>query len=264
MACSKVGLGYSIGTSQIKSKVDDAFDFSPRSKSKDVDQFLSAEFAKNKKIFFVKLKDQLQKLEVMSLKSDLNDMDIDKLYSDGQIMQKEIISMFKPSFNKVFTEISDAEIKVYKEYSSEQISEREKEAEDTKSFKKKKFSNFTRVAEFLLDDLTKDQEDLINKFIDEHLEFYKNQIRSRKKFNADLIALYPQKDKMIDFSIAYCAGDASIRSDEYKKERAFFEQEIKKLIVSLWKLRSKDQTVFFQNRLKDVIVEIDKIISDET
>ena len=262
LACSKVGVGYSLGTSQIKNKVDDAFEFSPRSKSKDVDQFLSAEFSKNKKIFFVKLKEQLHNLEAQSVKVDLTPAEADQLHLEGLAFQKDMIQLFKPSFNKVITEVGDSEIKVFKDYSSEQISEREQEAENTKAFKKKKLSNLTRVAEFLLDDLTKDQQTLASKFIDEHLEFYKNQIQLRKKFNTDLVTLYPQKEKMLALSLAYYTGDTSIRTEDYKIQRAVFEQDMKALIVSLWKLRTKEQTKFFQRRLKDIIAEVDKILSE--
>lgn len=262
LACSKVGVGYSLGTSQINSKVDDAFEFSPRSKSKDVDKFLSAEFSKNKKIFFVKLKEQLHKLEALSVKSDLTAADADQLHTESLAFQKDMILLFKPSFNKVMTEVGDAEIKVFKDYSSEQISEREEQAENKKAFRKKKLSNITRVAEFILDDLTKEQEALAAKFIDEHIDFYAQQIQLRKKFNADFIKLYPQKDKMLDLSLAYYSGDTSIRTDDYKKQRDSFELDMKNLIVSLWKMRTKEQTIFFQKRLKEIITEVDKIISE--
>lgn len=262
LACSKVGVGYSLGTSQIKGKVDDAFEFTPRSKSKDVDRFLSAEFSKNKKVFFVKFKEQLHKLEVMAAKKDLTALEADQLLSEGLAFQRDMILLFKPSFNKVIAEIGDAEIKVFKEYSSEQISEKEEEAENKKSFKKKKLSNLTRVAEFLLDDLTKEQEALANRFVDEHLDFYKEQIQLRKRFNTDLIKFYPQKDKMLDLSLAYYSGDSSIRTDDYKKRRAAFEQDTKNLIISLWKMRTNEQTAYFQNRLKDILKEVDKILSE--
>ncbi|MES2801261.1 MAG: hypothetical protein V4654_02115 [Bdellovibrionota bacterium] len=261
VGCSKVGVGYSLGTSQIKSRVDDAFEFSPRSKNKEVDQFLSAEFAKNKKIFFVKLKEQLQKVEALTLKEQISTAEGNVFHKDVVSFQKEMILLFKPSFDKVIHEVSDAEIKVFKEYTDEQISEKEEEAADKKSFKKKKLANFERIAEFFLDDLSKDQEKLMENFFDEHLNFYTEQIQMRKIFNADLIKLYPQKDKMLDLSLAYYSGDNSIRTDTYKKQREIFENDFKNFILEIWKIRSPEQKAYFQKRLKDILHEVDKILT---
>lgn len=260
-SCSKVGVGYSLGTNQIKSRVDDAFEFSPRSKSKDVDHFLSAEFSKNKKVFFVKLKEHLHKIEVLTAKDQITDAEGDVLRKDASSFQKDMILLFKPSFEKVIGEVSDAEMKVFKEYTDEQISEKEEEAADKKAFKKKKLSNFSRIAEFFLDDLSKDQEKLMEKFFDEHLNFYSEQIQMRKIFNADLIKLYPQKDKMIDLSLAYYSGDNSIRTDTYKQQREIFENDFKNFILEIWKIRSPEQKIFFQKRLKDILREVDKILA---
>lgn len=260
-SCSKVGVGYSLGTNQIKSRVDDAFEFSPRSKSKDVDQFLSAEFSKNKKVFFVKLKEHLHKIETLTAKDQITDMEGEILHRDATTFQKDMILLFKPSFDKVIREVSDAEMKVFKEYTDEQISEKEEEAADKKAFKKKKLSNFTRIAEFFLDDLTKEQEKLMEKFFDEHLNFYAEQIQMRKVFNADLIKLYPQKDKMLDLSLAYYSGDNSVRTDNYKKQRDIFETDFKDFILQIWKIRTPEQKAFFQKRLKDILHEVDKILA---
>ncbi|AZZ36992.1 hypothetical protein CIK05_09365 [Bdellovibrio sp. qaytius] len=261
-ACSKVGVGYSLGTRQIKSKVDDAFDFSPRSKSKEVDKFLSAEFAKNKKVFFVKLKEQLHKVEAITAKDQITPAEGEELHKDAANFQKEMILLFKPSFDKVLREVNDAEMKVFKEYSSEQITEKEEEAADKKAFKKKKLANIVRIAEFFLDDLSKDQQKLTEKFFDDHLNFYTEQIQMRKNFNAELIKLYPQKDKMIDLSLAYYSGDNSIRTDTYIKQREIFENDLKNFILEMWKLRSPEQKTFFQKRLKDIIHEVDKILAE--
>lgn len=260
-SCSKVGVGYSLGTNQIKSRVDDAFEFSPRSKSKDVDQFLSAEFSKNKKVFFVKLKEHLHKIETLTAKDQITDMEGEILHRDATTFQKDMILLFKPSFDKVIREVSDAEMKVFKEYTDEQISEKEEEAADKKAFKKKKLSNFERIAEFFLDDLTKEQEKLMEKFFDEHLNFYAEQIQMRKVFNADLIKLYPQKDKMLDLSLAYYSGDNSVRTDNYKKQRDIFETDFKDFILQIWKIRTPEQKAFFQKRLKDILHEVDKILA---
>lgn len=260
-SCSKVGVGYSLGTNQIKNRVDDAFEFSPRSKSNDVDQFLSAEFTKNKKVFFVKLKEHLHKIEALTAKDQITDADGVILHRDVTTFQKDMILLFKPSFDKVIREVSDAEMKVFKEYTDEQISEKEEEASDKKAFKKKKLSSFTRIAEFFLDDLTKDQEKLMEKFFDEHLNFYSEQIQMRKLFNADLIKLYPQKDKMLDLSLAYYSGDNSVRTDNYKKQRDIFETDFKDFILGLWKIRTPEQKSYFQKRLKDILLEVDKILA---
>ena len=71
LACSKVGVGYSLGTRQIKGKVEDAFEFSPRAKNKEVNKFLSEQFDKNKKVFFAKLKEELHKVEVLTAKDQV-------------------------------------------------------------------------------------------------------------------------------------------------------------------------------------------------
>lgn len=260
-SCSKVGVGYSLGTNQIKSRVGDAFEFTPRAKSKDVDHFLSEEFVKNKKVFFVRLKEHLHKVEALTAKDQITEAEGETLHKDAIAFQKDMIMLFKPSFDKVIREVSDAEMKVFKEYTDEQISEKEEEAANKKSFKKKKLANFVRIAEFFLDDLSKDQEKLMEKFFDEHLNFYTEQIQMRKLFNADLIKLYPQKDKMIDLSLAYYSGDNSIRTDTYKKQREIFEQDFKNFILEIWKVRSAEQKVFFQKRLKDILQEIDKILA---
>lgn len=259
LACSKVGVGYSIGSSQIESRVDDAFDFS-RSKSKDVNRFLDSQFDKNKKPVFKKLKELIVKIDAFSQKENLSQEEKDLFHQLLLDYQKEMITLFKPSFDKVMQEVGDSEIKNFKEYSAEQISEKKEEASDKKSFKKRKIANLTKVAEFLLGDLTNSQEQQVAKFVDNHLNFYAEQINMRKIFNDELIKLYPQKDKMTDLSLAYYAGDNNIRTDEYKKARSVFEQDMKKLIFSLWEQKNGEQKYFFQKRLKDIGHEVDKII----
>lgn len=259
MACSKVGVGYSIGSNQIESRVDDAFDFS-RSKSKDVNRYLDSQFDKNKKPVFKKLKELITKLEVLSQKETLSQEEKDQFHQYLLDYQKEMIVLFKPSFDKVMQEVGDSEIKNFKEYSAEQIAEKKEEAADKKSFQKRKTANLTKVAEFLLGDLTKSQEQQVAQFVEDHLSFYVDQINMRKVFNDDLIKLYPQKDKMIDLSLAYYAGDNNIRTDEYKKARSVFEQDMKNLIFTLWDQKNGEQKDFFQKRLKDISLEADKII----
>lgn len=262
IGCSKVGVGYNLGTKQIKNKVDDAFEFTPSSKSKEVDKFLGAEFAKNKKVFFVKLKEHLHKVEALIAKDQISTAEGEELHQNVMSFQKEMILLFRPSFDKVIKEISDAEIKVFKDYSAEQISEKEEEAANRKAFKKKKLANFVRVAEFFLDDLTKDQEKLMEKFFDDHLSFYTEQIQMRKVFNEELVKLYPQKDKMIDLSIAYYSGDNSIRTDTYVKQRVVFEEDMKNFILDVWKMRTPAQKTFCQKRIKEVLQEVDKILAE--
>lgn len=259
LACSKVGVGYSIGTNQIESRVDDAFDFS-RSKSKDVNRFLDSQFAKNKKPVFKKLKELIAKIENLSQRESLTQEEKDQLHQYLLDYQKEMITLFKPSFDKVMQEIGDAEIKNFKEYSTEQISEKKEEAEDKRAFKKRKIANLKKVAEFLLGDLSKSQEQQVAQFVDDHLGFYVEQIEMRKNFNDDLIKLYPQKDKMTDLSVAYYGGDNGVRTDQYKKARTVFELDMKKFIFSLWDQKTGEQKDFFQKRLKDVRVEVDKVL----
>lgn len=259
VGCSKVGTGYNIGTYQIKDRVDDAFDF-PSSKSKDVDRFLASQFDKNKKPVFKKIKELLGKADALSQKPNLSQEEKDLLHQYLLDFQKEMITLFKPSFEKVMQEIGDNEIKNFKEYSAEQLADKKDEAADAKSFKKKKIANLTRVIEFLLGDLTKSQEQLVSKFVDEHVNFYIEQIDMRKVFNDDLVKLYPQKDKMTDLSIAYYAGDNTIRTDEYKKARVTFEQDMKSFIFTLWDQKSSEQKDFFQKRIQDLNREVDKIL----
>lgn len=259
MACSKVGVGYSIGTNQIENRVDDAFDFS-RSKSKDVNRFLDSQFTKNKKPVFQKLKELITKINTLSKKESLSQEEKDQLHQCLLDYQKEMITLFKPSFDKVMQEVGDSEIKNFKEYSEKQITEKKEEASDKKSFQKRKIANLTKVAEFLLGDLSKSQEQLLAQFVDDHLKFYIEQLDMRKNFSDDLIKLYPQKDKMAELSLAYYAGDNSIRTDNYKKARTVFELDMKNLIFSLWDQKSVEQKEFFQKRLQDISLEVDKIL----
>lgn len=259
VACSKVGVGYSVGTSQIQSRVDDAFDFA-WTKEKDIDRFLASQFEKNKKPVFKKLKDLIARLDSLSQKENLSQEEKDLLHQYLLDYQKESIALFKPSFDKVMQEIGDQELKNFKEYSAEQLSEKKEEALDKKSFKKRKTANLKRVAKFLLGDLTKPQEESITKFVDNHIGFYVEQIEMRKIFNEELVKLYPKKDKMSELSVAYYCGDQSIRTAGYNKARATFEVDLKGLIFGLWDQKSPEQKDFFQKRLKDISLEVDKIL----
>ena len=112
LSCSKVGVGYSIGTHQIQNRVDDAFDF-PRAKSKVVDRYLSAEFDKNKKTVFRKLKELLSKMETLAQKENPTQVEKDLLHQYLKDYQKEMITLFKPSFDKVMQEVGDSIIKYF-------------------------------------------------------------------------------------------------------------------------------------------------------
>lgn len=262
LSCSKVGVGYSIGSKLVQNKVDDAFDFKPKAKSKGVDQFLSAEFKKKRKIFFIRAKSLVLSLQLLSQKDPITDSDAEKLYQEVGKFQKDMIQLFRPSFQKVMTEVGDAELKVFNEYSVEQMSEKEEQVNDLKSFKKKKHKNIERLTDFLLDDVTSNQEKLIEKFVAKHIDFYKLHLQIRKKFDTDLIKIYPEKDKMIDLSIAYYSGDPAIRSDIYNKQREIFESEMRSMILEIWKLRTPSQKNFFQQRLTELLKEIEKVIAE--
>lgn len=261
MGCSKVGVGYSIGTNQIQDKVDDAFAFSPRSKSKDIDHFLSEEFRKNKKIFFEKSKALILDFHKTAQKDVVTSANGDLLHARLTIFQKEMIELFTPSFKKVLNAVGDSEIQVFNEYSVEKVSEKMEDFSDKKDFKNKKMKNFVRVAEFLLGDLGREQRKIMEKFVDDHMGFYEAQILARKKFNADLIRLYPEKDKMIHLSLAYYSGDRSVYADTYKGQLSNFEVEMKDLILKIWSMRTPEQKAFYLRRIDEIIKEIDKVLA---
>lgn len=260
LSCTKVGLGYRLGTGQVRSRIAESFDYQPSNKARKVDFALKEHFEKNKKPVFIKAQIFLKTIKAAAAKNDPILTDIDVLFEQAQLLQTEIIDLFRPSFELVLTEIEDPELKSFSKYYLKKYNEKKEELAGLDTYKKSKTKSFTRIIDFIFDETNPKQESLINDFVIAHIDYYRNQIEIRKKFNEDLIKLYPDKKKMINFSLKYYKSDEDIRSADYKKQRALFEDNFKKFILSIWLQTTPKQKTYFSSILIDIESEIESII----
>ena len=175
-------------------------------------------------------------------------------------LQTDIIDLFTPSFELVLTESEETEIKSFTMYYLKKYTEKKEELAAFDSYKKNKTKSFKRIIGFIFDEINPQQEALINSFVIANIDYYRGQIEIRKKFNDDLVKLYPDKKKMIDFSLKYYKSDEDICTADYKKIRTQFEDNLKKFILSIWLQTTPKQKTYFASILKDVESEIESII----
>lgn len=259
-SCTKVGLGYHLGTGEIRSRIAESFDFQPSNKSRKVDFALKEQFENNKKPVFAKIQNVLKSIITATEKKQTELTDVNALFTQAKRIQIDIIDLFKPSFELVLTEIEDPEVKSFSKYYIKNYNEKKEELASVDSYKSKRIKSFKRIIGFIFDEINPQQEVLINEFVTNNIEYYRTQIEIRKKFNDDLIKLYPDKKKMIDLSLKYYKSDEDIRTADYKKIRAQFEDNLKKFVLLLWLQTTPKQKLHFLSILKDIESEIESII----
>lgn len=260
-SCTKLSLGYKFGTSTLKSRLYDSFEFTSRDKTHQLNKHFDKVFAENKKPFFTLLKKTINRIQ-QDIRQNITLETVHNLHLDLIKTQRQVVEIYADSFSVVFGFVSNVELENYKKYVEEKNIELNAEAKDLTKFKDKKVKNFERAFDFLLNDITDEQLEWVRKFVDDNQLYYLNQINIRHKFNQELISLYPDKTKMKNLSVAYFAGDSSIRTDEYQKERLLFESNMKHFIVKVYKSLTVKQKAFLEERLFELIRDIDKELSE--
>ncbi len=260
-SCTKVGLGYRLGTGEVRSRIAENFDFQPSNKSRKVDFTLKEHFENNKKPVFVKIQIFLKSIIAATKKKQSEPADVEALFRPAKLLQTDLIDLFRPSFELVLTEIEEPEIKSFSKFYLKKYNEKKEELAVFDSYKKNKTKSFTRIIGFIFDEVSPQQEDLINSFVIANIDYYRGQIEIRKKFNDDLVKFYPDKKKMIDLSLKYYKSDEDIRTADYKKSRSQFEGNLKKFILSVWVQTTPKQKTYFSSILKDIESEVESIIN---
>lgn len=259
-SCTKVSLGYRLGSGEVRSRLAESFDFQPSNKSRKVDFALKEHFENNKKPVFVKIQIFLKSIITATEKKQPELTDVNTLFSQAKQLQIDIVDLFKPSFELVLTEIEDPEVKSFSKYYLKKYNEKKEELASVDSYKSKRIKSFKRIIGFIFDEINPQQEVLINEFVTDNIEYYRTQIEIRKKFNDDLIKLYPDKKQMIDLSLKYYKSVEDIRTADYKKIRAQFEDNLKKFVLSMWLQTTPKQKTYFASILKNIESEIESII----
>ncbi|MFN3454992.1 MAG: hypothetical protein ACK41T_08540 [Pseudobdellovibrio sp.] len=152
LSCTKVGLGYKYVSNEVKDKIQESFDFNAK-KEKEINAFLDENFSSRKKDFLIELKGYVIKLQKISDVKELTLEKVDEVATDFSLLQKNIINLYKISFEKVVYSVENSEKENFIRYSNENISEMLEKSKNKEAFIKTKIKNFHRAVFFLLDTL---------------------------------------------------------------------------------------------------------------
>ena len=83
-SCTKVGLGYRLGTGEVRSRIADSFDYQPSNKSRKVDFALKEHFETNKKPVFIKIQIFLKSIVAATEKKQSELVDLTTLFTQAK------------------------------------------------------------------------------------------------------------------------------------------------------------------------------------
>jgi len=256
VACTKLSIGYSLGSRQIKGRIQDSFDFDTKKKRYEIDSTLSEQFDSHKNKVFAEFLDCFENLNLIANQKKISEEDLLKLYDRVKTAQVKNIGLFKESFKKVVFSIEDHELNSFKKYSSDKTNEFRKKLENETRFIEEKQENIEKTIRFFFDDISDDQRKIVQEFVNKNIKFYKNQIEVRKGFFDNFIKLYPDHQKMMELAIGYYSGDQLYRDLDYIKERQAFEKEVAGLILKIWDNSSLKQRKNFFEVLSEIILNL--------
>lgn len=247
-SCSRVELIYQFAPKVVADKVDEAFDFKSE-RYKDVRHQIEDDFKTNKKVLIRNITELLDVLSVMSVKENLTLKDFQALSLDIRQKQKNLILLFKPSFEKVILNLNEDEVKNLIKYSSKTIEKSDEQLRERKPFVDKRVENFVKLMDYFFDDATSDQKALYGDFIRNNFEYFKSQSVARREFILQFSWPIQSKEKLKDYVILYYASDSSVRTSTYATQLALFEKNLIQLQYDIWLTINKKQKDYFQVKL---------------
>lgn len=245
-SCSKIETGLNFAPRIATSRIDDAFDFDSE-KLATIRKQIDSDIKDSKKKLAVKIISDIEPLEKQSKNPELTLEQIIKFFDNAAETQTVLLKSFQTSAGLVFKDISEHEIKSFKDYSDKKYDEELELAKDKSDFKKKKRKIFIKNYELFLGQVTLEQEKMIDTFIDNHINYFTQRILARQKFSEEFYLKVKSKDPVMDFFLAHYEGKKfSEINDPSMKE--YFSQ-LFQLQILIWKTTSEKQKIYLRKTL---------------
>jgi hypothetical protein len=256
VGCSKVETGLTFAPRIATSRIDDAFDFNS-DKLTTIRKQIDSDIHASKKNLAIKIASHIESVEKQSQNPNLTKAQVIAFFDEISETQTALLKSFAASAELVFKDISDHEIKSFKEYSDKKYEEELELAKDASAFKKKKLKLFVRNYEIFLGDISLEQENIISAFIDKNKDYFAQRILARQKFSEEFYLKVKAKDPVLDFFLTHYSGKKFAEiPDPAMKE--YFSQ-LFDLQTEIWKKASDKQKAHLRKTLANYKEEFKKI-----
>ena len=257
-SCSRVELIYKFAPKVIADKADDAFDFTSERYDK-VRHQIESDLKKNKKVIVQNINELLDVLNSLSKKETLTSKDFQDLFLIIREKQKTLIYLFKPSFEEVILNTSQAEIKNINLFSEKKFEENDQFLNEKKPFVKKRVESFVKLMDYFFDAATPEQKKIYGTFIEKNWSYFQSQSTARKEFMTRLSWPILNREDLKDYVLKYYSSDPSTRSPKHADELLVFEKNLIEFQSALWLTISREQKNYFQAKLKTLKIDLLKL-----
>jgi hypothetical protein len=262
-SCSRLDLAFDYAPRYMANTLDDTFDFSSERYQK-VKEGIKKDLDKNKVELLQEVIIKIDDVLLLVDKKDLALGDIRKLNDDVKLLQKKGIYAFKASFAELILPLSKKELEHLKEYTADKFKKADERLASKEDYAEFAQTSFKKTMKTFFDSVTKEQESLYEKFVEDNYDFFKYQVVWRKNFLShfeDLFNKSEDKSALLDYVMKYYAGDDSVKTPEYnQKQQKFYENAIK-LESDLWKTTSEKQKSEFKKTLTSIKEELSGMLN---
>ena len=255
-SCSKLNIAYDYGSYKLKNSISESYSFKNSDSDKKVRDIWAKNTAENKIVIYKNLNLLITDIEKATLNNELTAGSVESLYADFKNKRKNIVNLFTTAIDVTMNEISESEIKNFKNYNLKKINEHTYAESDLKS---RFLDRAESIMEYFFDDFTKEQIQISNQFFEDNKIFLMGQKDRRLKFGDTFVSLFPEREKMKSYMISYYSADDSIRSPEYKKEIQLLEVNSKKFVLDISKSLTAQQKKEFQKTVVRIKRQLNEI-----
>ncbi len=255
-SCSKVETGLTFAPRLATSRIDDAFDFNT-DKLTLIRKQIDSDLESSKIELALKIISHIETLEKYSANPVITKAQVVAFFDEVTETQTLFLKSFTSSAELVFKDISEYEIKSFKEYSDKKFEEELALAKDISAFKEKKLKLFIKNHELFLGEINPEQESIISVFIDRNKEYFAKKIIDRQKFSEQFYLKIKSKQPVLDFFLNRFSGKKITEIKDTSMKEYF--SELFDLEIEIWKRSNEKQKSFLKKTLADYKQEFKKI-----
>ncbi len=260
-SCSKLELSFSFAPRFVANSLDNVFDLSSDRYVK-IKQKIEMDLNLNKKEILKELSIIIDQLLEIEKQQTVTIAEFESLLKKLRLLQVKTVQIMEPTFAEVLNPLSEKELNHKKSFVKDKILKSEESVSDIKKFEKKSFKTFEKVRDYFFNDVTEEQEKLYFFFINENINYYKEQLEFRKKFNSQFDVLFEKKPELLKYTMNYYSGDNSTKTLEFIKSQDLFFEKINQFNFKIWKLTNDQQKAYFKKTLLALNDEISSLLKE--
>jgi hypothetical protein len=260
-ACSKLETGLNFAPRVATNKIDDAFDFKSE-KLSHIRKQIDANIQVAKRTISKKIVGHIEALEKLANSPNVSYDQALNFFNSLAETQNALLESFRTSGEMTLKDLSEKEIQNFKEYSDKKYKEDLELAKDKGDFLQKKKKTFVRNYELFLNGLTLEQDKILDQFLSQNFDYFKNRIAEKQRFAEEFYMKMKSEDKIIDLLLEHYAGH---KLDDMADQP--LKDYLKRLIefqISLWKTATDQQKKYFKKMLAGYKEELIKMSTATT